>query len=363
MGIGIIEPFDQYVGTGTGSLNLRSVWNLTDISNSLTLALPIGLIHATGKALRVTGSDASDANGLRRPFSAETEQLSMGFFFVAHVIPPLTYNIFQFLRADAGRQFYITLLPTGQFGLVTNAGTTLGISGGDFLVEIGVPYHIAWTIDLSGGTGATSNFNLYVNGNPTPILSVTNVDLTGQSTNKIGIFELWGGRSDNILEGQQHQDFTVDHMVFLMDEISIVPEVELTKLAADGDSVVAWTPLNGGTNTAEIDELPSDGDTTYNSSNTLNAEDLFTIENLPEIPDYIYAVSLMTVMRKEESATRGVTSKLQIDAVKHDGTEKFLSLTHTFYWDHWKQNPETAVDWVEGDFPLISGYELTTVGA
>lgn len=87
-------------------------------------------------------------------------------------------------------------------------------------------------------------------------------------------------------------------------------------LPPDTDSAVDFTPSAGSDNFAMVDDLPNDGDTTYNESGTAGHEDLFLpdVSGLPAGP--IVAVGVYANARASEAGP------LEFGGVMESGTER-----------------------------------------
>ena len=198
----------------------------------------------------------------------------------------------------------------------------------------------------------TGDFEIYINGDDTPDISVTGQDL---GTGDIGLFRLalHSSISGNLM------NFRIDHIICLYDEYVVLPPLELYYTGPNTDDSVQWTPLSAGSNFSEVDEETIDSNTSYNFSNTAGHKDIFGIPDLPFVPDYVWGVSLVTVARKEESATQEFQNVLTIDGNEFNSDSHFLSTSYVTYYDHWRENPLTEAPWEPSDLVgRKSGYQL-----
>jgi hypothetical protein len=118
---------------------------------------------------------------------------------------------------------------------------------------------------------------------------------------------------------------------------------------------VAWTPL-AGANWSEVNEVPPDGDTSYNSSG-----------NVGDIDQYLYpltgppANSSIKFVQHEldmevDSGSRSVASDV---AGVVNAAATALTNGYHIYPTPYDTNPATGVAWVAGDFPLNAGPKVT----
>lgn len=206
--------------------------------------------------------------------------------------------------------------------------------------------NISITLDIS--TFISNSASISVRGNPAD--TATGVHLTvGTTPSQIGLVYL-----QNYIEATSFYDAWVVET----DVIELIPEVEGFYIPPNSDSSVAFTRLSGASNFAMVNEASSDGDTTYNSGNTVGNKDLFGFPNLTGIPESIFTVSVMTCARKEESGTRQFKNKFKL-STEHDGIDSALSQTYNWFQTNYRKNPETATPWAKTalDGIVKAGYE------
>jgi len=132
--------------------------------------------------------------------------------------------------------------------------------------------------------------------------------------------------------------------------------VALFEHTADFDT--QFDPLTGVDNYAMINESSVDGDDSYNSSNVVNAYDLFTGQPIDTNPDTIHAVQFVMAARKFDSGTRTIQQISKLGPTL-DGYEEF-NLASTYLWvrDLTEVNPN-GDPWLKVDFGnLKRGYKV-----
>jgi len=137
--------------------------------------------------------------------------------------------------------------------------------------------------------------------------------------------------------------------------ITFLGALKLYALAPTGDVAVAWTPLGGGSNFSEVDEVPPDGDTSYVSSAAVGAVDQYAypLTGVPagsSIPFLQHELDM-----KVDAGSRSVGSDVQ--GVAAAG----FALTNGYhiYPTPYDVNPGTGVTFVGGDFPVAAGPKVT----
>lgn len=157
--------------------------------------------------------------------------------------------------------------------------------------------------------------------------------------------------------GMRLSSTSFDDMYLVTDSVTRIGEARAQLLLATADESADWTPSEGSSNYAMIDEQQADT-TTYNSTNTVGDKDLFTMGDLPGIPEEVYAVQITLAARKSDSATRVLTPKIKVGGVEYDGPDQYLAANFT--WRHWitTQAPDGG-EWTPEKVNAISaGYQL-----
>lgn len=128
--------------------------------------------------------------------------------------------------------------------------------------------------------------------------------------------------------GGAYVDF--DDMNWIYDEAASIGEsrIQLHEMLSDNDT--QFDPLTGVDNAAMVNESSTDGDTSYNSSNTVGAYDRFNMSNITVNPDTIHAFVLVMAARKEDSGTRTIKHQFKLGPTVADGPD--LNLSNTYTW-------------------------------
>jgi hypothetical protein len=127
---------------------------------------------------------------------------------------------------------------------------------------------------------------------------------------------------------------------------------------AGGDT--GFTPLSGA-NYTNVDEAPSDGDTSYVYSSTPGTKDTYTLQDLPVAADAVEGIVWKSVARKTDAGTRTIAPVLRISATDYVGTTQNPSTSYSGYFQAYAQNPATSAAWTPSDVNgLEAGQEVVS---
>ena len=122
---------------------------------------------------------------------------------------------------------------------------------------------------------------------------------------------------------------------------------------------VQFTP-NAGTNWSNVNEIPPDGDTSYNSSNTVGATDVFVC-NPPTLTGVIPAVKVNFRARKDDAGVRELAPIIRPGTTNHQGAAIEITSNYFNRGHMWQTNPDTGQAWNPGDIAnLRFGYRIVT---
>ena len=133
-------------------------------------------------------------------------------------------------------------------------------------------------------------------------------------------------------------------------------------LMPDGDEETSWTPLSGTTHYEMLDDVPSDGDTTYVESASVNARALCTLDAIGYTPTTIYGVKATAVAKEDTAGSLEVAPAIKIGSTHYTGTAVAIDTSYKRLAHTWTTNPSSAVAWTRADVnALVSGAKLTAV--
>ena len=119
---------------------------------------------------------------------------------------------------------------------------------------------------------------------------------------------------------------------------------------------VLWTP-SAGTNWSNVNEIPPDGDTSYNSDGTVGQADQYLHPLNVSVPANSQIFAVQHCMDLEvDSGSRSVSS--DVGSVVNANP---VVLAAGYVIDTWPmdQNPITAAPWLSTSFPLLAGPSVT----
>ena len=350
--VGLVEPFDLYSGETASSPGLFGSWNQ---EGSGGVAAQVALVEGlNGHGLALSVNSTNSGKAMRRNIPART-QFSWAFAIQWTFIPNVAHKeLFMWNDINNSHQFGLAITPAGTFRLIGENSAT--IATGNIAMTPGQKYRVTFKVDLT--TPGDNSFSLKISGEEDTGLTVTGVDLLDSATEiEVAMFKL-DFPSDDV--GANFWAYVIDDIFDVYDAQPDLPELELFCEAIAAETADKdWTPSTGTNNAEMIDEVIPDSDTTYNSSDTVGAKDMFTLAAYSRVPESIYALSLATFARKEESATRTLRSIFRPDVTEYPGADYNLQESYDWDWNHALENPETAAPWVAADHDALEvGYEL-----
>lgn len=123
-----------------------------------------------------------------------------------------------------------------------------------------------------------------------------------------------------------------------------LPEVRVVNGTSYSPVSVSWTP-NTGTNQAAVSDDTPNGNTSFVSSDTAGAEDLYTASNWPALRGQVLAVKVSAVARKDDAGSQSLQNVVRIGGQSYAGSGKSLGSVYFRHWDVWNLNPATGQPW------------------
>jgi hypothetical protein len=251
---------------GCGSTNDVSCF-LSSIESSKTIYSATGG-YDNGKCLRT-----DKIYGFTKSCSAAKTKCSglhvIGFG--THATNSTGYPLFQFVGPD------IRVLNTPD-GLKVYKGAVTLLGSCAVVIESTLVF-IECKVFSNSSTGTVT-----IKNNGVEVLALTDVNTGGQDITSI----TWGGPGN--------ATYRYSDNIYIADDFC--GEMKSVLLKPSSDSSVQLTPNSGDVNYDRVNQTAQDGDTTYNSSATVNHTDLFEYEDLSSsfVPK---VVTMVTVARKE----------------------------------------------------------------
>ena len=129
----------------------------------------------------------------------------------------------------------------------------------------------------------------------------------------------------------------------------------------DADSAtIQYTPLSGSVHFSEINELPADGDTSYNGATASGKIDSLGWQPIPTFNGTVKSVQISLCQRSTEEGT--AVTKANIGAAGAEEKSSAFGLCSSYFYQHqaFDLDPATAAPWTQPNFNAkLFGYELT----
>lgn len=227
-----------------------------------------------------------------------------------------------------------------------SGGTTLATSSTPLVLNTW--YFIECECVFSDTVGRIS---VYVNG--ALLFQVTSADVLVTAAATITAFQVNNGAGT---------EKYVDDL-YITDTATRLGECRVETLRPSADTAQKdFVPNSGATNFSRVNEVLVDADTSYVSSSTVNAEDLYELDNLSSTPSQIFAVQNRMVARKDDAATRVVQNRLKSGSAATVGGASFnLSSSYGIQVDIYELNPDGSVAWTGAAVNALQvGQKITT---
>jgi len=336
-----IEGFDSF-GTTNGVAPIGTVAKYGDSVMALsTLEAPrLG----SGKSLIM------DPTGFLRTRSLGTNvTMFIGFAFYYDAVSS-TEEFLTLYETGVTRSINFRLTAGGEIACyrdttLLGTSTTAGLSPNIwyFLEFKAVCSNSAGTIDVR--VGGTTN-----------VLSLTSQDTQESGTPGYEYVKLLGSSTAS-------DDFQFDDWYVANDSGSqnntwlgnVRVDVIMPNAAGDSSD---WTP-SAGSNYQNVDEIPNDQNTTYNTDSTSTNKDLFNYQSMPTSLGDIKAVQINTVCRQTDATAFTLATLAKTGTTESSDTAQSIGTTsYKVLWRVVELDPDTGVAWTESGINAAQfGYE------
>lgn len=315
------------------------------LNGSLYAARPLGITLAPADATCIVGlackySVMSNLEQVPDPRICAGGDANMGSNWIIAIRDTNTYQVWFRVNTNGT----ITCL-RGDAGSSVELGTTTGS------LQAGVFAYVEVKVVIHNSTGSVS---VRING-------VESLTLTNQDT-QTSANAAW-----NEVRVGYHSQAAAPWPTLDIDDVVVMDGSGSYNNAFIGDVTISilkpngagnstdWTP-SAGSNYQCVDEALVNDDTDYVSSNTLNAKDLYAMEDCAAGAD-IRAVQVVTAMRKATEGPGKMKHVIRSNSVDYDSAEFSLGGTaYSFNRTIWETDPATAAAWTE------SGWNAAQVG-
>lgn len=294
----ITESFDLYPTVATPGYGMFSTW----VNNGNDGELVPGRFG--GQAYRDTGVGTT---GHFRVIPATTQAVQGWAFYVRGGLASangqriITFTTDGTLRAWAR-------VEAGGFLSVGTGNTELARSAAPLIINEAWHY-----VELAVNFAVEGEIRCYLNDVEVAALHVEGVNLGAGTVNRVQMHRTTNGSPQ----------FDYDDMYVEVDGFARVGEGRIFTLRTDADAHTDFAPSVGADNFANVDDVPAN-DATYNSSNVLDAYDLFGVEAMTANPSLIFGVQLTTLAQKDEASARAIRGLLISGAAPTEETDDII---------------------------------------
>jgi hypothetical protein len=126
-----------------------------------------------------------------------------------------------------------------------------------------------------------------------------------------------------------------------------VGDVKVFTDMPDADTAdIDWTPLSGINRYAMIDEIPADGDTSYDEAITNGDRMGVTYPPLDAAIVEVKALIFVAKTRKTDAGLCNVQVSVESGVASDPGADNAITTQYTYRWDVFEQDPATSAPWV-----------------
>jgi hypothetical protein len=115
-------------------------------------------------------------------------------------------------------------------------------------------------------------------------------------------------------------------------------------------------PLSG-INWQNVNENPSNDDTTYNSASVVGTKDTYAVADIVHNPTSIFGVQVNMTARKDDAGARSIAAVTRSGGADTDGATQALTTTYNQYREVVALDPATGLPWTK------TGYNAAEFGA
>jgi hypothetical protein len=341
MALDFLEGFDYYPDFATAGIGFNSTYagDIFDVTFENGRFAP-------GKALKFGGN-----NNPRFAYRAliSTTSITFGFALkpIFNLIGATGKPIIVFQSTNGNPQFCLGYDNLGGIRVAQaqpgTLATALAVSGDKLLPNSW--HYIEIELVLSDTVG---RIKVYLDGKAQ--YELTNIDTKGSVDGDIGRLMYF---ADGFISYQ------LDDIYVLYGEATARGESRIQLLKPSSDAAVQFTPNGGANNFSRVNEVPVDGDTTYNGSNTVNQQDLFGFEDITVNPEQIHGIEIITAARKEDAGTRTIQNRIKSAAVEAAGPNTNLITDYRWVRSVHALNPDGNIAWSKAAINAMQvGYKL-----
>jgi hypothetical protein len=125
-----------------------------------------------------------------------------------------------------------------------------------------------------------------------------------------------------------------------------------TFLPTGAGTTTQWTP-SAGSNYQNVDDNPSDEDTTYNSESTVSDMDTYAMGNMTVGSSAIHGVRVSAMVRKEGAGPRTIRTVLRSGSTNYEGSSFTLFDSYKYANTLYSQDPDTSAAFTDAGIDAL----------
>lgn len=239
---------------------------------------------------------------------------------------------------------------------IDSAGNLSVYNQADTLIDTGATVLAVDTwylIEMQAGTSGTAAYELKIN---------TVSELSGtMDTTTTNHAQVRFGKTVN--KNGNSVDYFYDD-IYIRDDTTYLGASQVTAIVPNANgSTMDWTAGTNSSDFNEVDETPSDSDTTYVKSNAGAGEiALFDMQSAADvgITGTIHGLKGGIYVREDPSATSSNSMRLRSNTTNNDTTARNLPVQYNSLYKVYTTDPATAVAWTTGG---VDDVELGSIEA
>jgi hypothetical protein len=284
------------------------------------------------------------AGYLTNPGSGATKTIdsqptwTVGFGYRITAIPN---QILISILDGATSQMDLRLTGTGQLQ-VTRGGTVLATSAVG-LITAAVWNYIEFQTTINNTTGA---YSVHLNGAAVSGLTATGVNTRMSANNTADTIALPNFPGGSTFD---YSDFYMNDGTGSSPNNGFWGDTRIdTQVPTGAGNYTQWTPSTGS-NWQNVDDMPPNSDTDYNSDSTVGHIDSFAVSSVVPLTGTVYARQVALFARKDDAGLRQIAPLFRHSTTDSVGTTVTLSTSYQYYFQLYETNPATSSAWTISD--------------
>jgi len=338
MAIQFCDGFDQYATED----DAKKFW--TTVLTAMGATLESDTPFNRGKSIKFAHHDAiHNGLGILLPGTAGTVGFACHLKLVERPGADQRRGLIEFLF-NGSYQFHFRITSDGCIACYYSGATSNSKS---HFITPALPLNEWVHVEGKVVIGISGSVELRINGNV--VGTATGVDTQGLSDSLVDQIRI-GRQGSTSASGT----IMIDNFV-LWDTAGVtnndfLGDVEVyTLLPTADDDTMDWTPSEGSDGYAMIDDEVPDGDDTYISSDTPDAQAVFELDNLPDENMRVLAVQPFVVARKDDSGNRAVKVGIVSGEDTTEASAFSLGTSYAMTSTLYEANPATGLPWEKAE--------------